>query len=495
MKNSTLLFLSIVACALSACQPPVEPVVDKPLALTVSADSIVCLANLKDQLALEMSWTAGTNHGTGSAIAYTLKMDTTGNAFQGGATWEIGKTTSRMMNFTHAQLNDTLLQYFPDIDYTQPISVDFQVIATIIATGDVQRSKPITVVITPYRKHVLYMVGDATPNGWSREPDRVIQIIADAQDTCLYRWSGKLKRGTFKFLCSRTSDNWLPAYMPDPADDSKVTYVETEGIDRQWRIINEGSYSISLNTRDLTIIIKALTPPEEIDPELYIIGSATQWGWDMNKTQKMLMYLVESDTVFRWSGKLYYNESDSEPGAFKFLTTYYDWNPCYVADGSDPTSMKYREGDGEGNPPDIKWHINATADYAIEANISDMTLSLTHNGMPVYEHLYMVGDATPNGWSLDQATELQPSHDQVNVFTWTGNLTAGSLKFAPQHNSFDGMFFFASAFNRAPLNDDVFEIGLGSEHDDKKWEITATEAGQYRITVNASDLTISFVKL
>ena len=42
--------------------------------------------------------------------------------------------------------------------------------------------------------------------------------------------------------------------------------------------------------------------------------------------------------------------------------------------------------------------------------------------------LFMVGDATPNGWSIDAPTPLTASEEDPLVFTWEGGLKTGEMK-------------------------------------------------------------------
>ena len=44
------------------------------------------------------------------------------------------------------------------------------------------------------------------------------------------------------------------------------------------------------------------------------------------------------------------------------------------------------------------------------------------------ETLYMIGDATPNGWSMDNATALTKDSANPYLFTYEGELKAGNLK-------------------------------------------------------------------
>ena len=52
----------------------------------------------------------------------------------------------------------------------------------------------------------LYMVGEATPGGWTIENSTAMQQDGDA-----YTWTGNLKIGDFKFLTSNS--DWLPCYV------------------------------------------------------------------------------------------------------------------------------------------------------------------------------------------------------------------------------------------------------------------------------------------
>ena len=116
----------------ASCEKPVEPTPDKPLSLTLSADSVLCLPIYKDLPALDLAWTAGSNHGTGSAIAYTIEMDTVGANFAGGLKWEIGRTADRTLVFSHKQLADTLSLTYPDIPEGQYTRFEWRVKAVVL---------------------------------------------------------------------------------------------------------------------------------------------------------------------------------------------------------------------------------------------------------------------------------------------------------------------------------------------------------------------------
>ena len=54
--------------------------------------------------------------------------------------------------------------------------------------------------------------------------------------------------------------------------------------------------------------------------------------------------------------------------------------------------------------------------------------------------LFMVGDATPNGWDIGNPTPLQASADDALVFSWEGSLYAGEIKLCLTTGSWDAPF-------------------------------------------------------
>ena len=355
-------------CMFSSCDKPAEPVVDQPLAMTVSQDSVYCLPIYGDLPALELAWTSGTNHGTGSAIAYTVEMDTVGGQFAGGLHWEIGRTANRTLVLSHAHLADTLALIYPEMEEDRFTLFECRVRAKILLSGEELISEPVRVRIAwnTTMLTALYLIGDATPNGWD-------------------------------------------------------------------------------------------------------LGRATSMLIDMNRFSS-----------FSWTGQLH-------KGEIKLLTTHEDWFPCYVRDTTDEQRMVYRPT--EETYPDFKWYIAKTGNYRIEADIDSLTMHITYLGGEAYSHIYMIGDATPGGWSWDQLTELQ--HPEPNVFTYEGTLSAGEIKFPTEIKSdWTGEMIYAPTPNCEPSANGTFEIRAGG--DDNKWVIPSS--GDWSIRINLNDTTISIVK-
>jgi len=375
MKATKYIFslLSVVLFALTACEQPVEdPQRDEKLILTASADTVVCKPQLAGQTALQLTWTAGTNNGTGSAIAYTIDIDKQGNAFASALQLPIGRTMDRTLALSHTQLADTLKQAFADLQDEQFYTFELRVRAKVVKTGDEQISPVIPLVVklkTPVPD--IYLIGDATPNGWSL--DRATLMLTDYDNPGHYTWSGPMYKGEFKLLTS------------------------TE-----------------------------------------------------------------------------------------------EWLPCYVRDETDPTKMHFRQT--EEDYPDYKWEIPYSGNYTIEVDTRMLTMAITsHSEPPVeetYSHIYMIGDATPGGWSWDAVTEL--SHPEVDIFTYEGPLNAGQIKFPTEiKHDWSGEMIYAPTPDCAPQENGSYDIHSGDP--DNKWLIPS--AGNWSITIDIKNNTISFSAL
>ena len=109
----------------------------------------------------------------------------------------------------------------------------------------------------------------------------------------------------------------------------------------------------------------------------------------------------------------------------------------------------------------------------------------------VYDKVYLIGDASPAGWTIANAIPMTVSSDP-SVFTWTGNLIAGEIKF-PTALSFSSDTFGAAA------NGQVISNNKGrlspSGNPDSKWKLSSADAGRYQITLNTKAATVEFKKM
>lgn len=115
-------------------------------------------------------------------------------------------------------------------------------------------------------------------------------------------------------------------------------------------------------------------------------------------------------------------------------------------------------------------------------------------GRPValtYDKMFLIGDATTAGWTIANALPMTKSADNTNVFTWTGPLAAGEIKF-PTALSFSSDTFSAATAAQPVANNKAQLSPSGNP--DVKWKLAASDAGTYKISLNTQDLTVTFQK-
>ncbi|HEY3388358.1 MAG TPA: SusF/SusE family outer membrane protein [Prolixibacteraceae bacterium] len=124
----------------------------------------------------------------------------------------------------------------------------------------------------------------------------------------------------------------------------------------------------------------------------------------------------------------------------------------------------------------------------------EKTKNITIYNVPVYEQLYLVGDATPAGWDIAKPTPMIVDPNDPFTFTWTGPLTVGNFKIPTTTGNWGCDFFMPVINDESDLTKTTIELVKGG-NPDKKWKITL--AGTYKITINILDpgpYTIKFVK-
>ena len=185
-----------------------------------------------------------------------------------------------------------------------------------------------------------------------------------------------------------------------------------------------------------------------------------------------------------------YGAEFNNEGDFKFATASGSWENNYKATQPDAPYTDSSVEFVKGFDPDNKWRLKSDElgkAYKICLDIRSGKERMLMSVFTPYETIWLVGDAAPGGWSLDDAVPMTKDASNPYVMTWTGTLNAGELKFTCDCQSdWNGDWFMASEENK------VFEAGTetvcfvdkslpenGSV--DRKWKVSA---GNYTITKN-----------
>lgn len=478
MKARTIIGLSLLALVgMTGCEEDI--VLDKgesPLEVKLSSDTVWCDQRADAQEALQITWTSGTNQGTGAAISYFFEMDLKGNDFQGGIKYDIGKTDSRVISFTNKELTDTLMHYFPTIPLEQYSEFEMRVTATVAAASVPTQVSPVkSVKIAPYKWRVLnlYIIGDATPNGWDNQLATIMS--SDYDNIAHFTWQGMLNKGEIKF--NAQLGDWYPCYVRDNDDPTKMHYREKEEDypDNKWVIEEAGNYFIDVNLDELTVSFTNLDG-EVPFTELYLVGEAAPTAIKLEQSS-------DDSFIFTYNGAL-------SAGTLLISTT----TATSGCAGYQPLDSNGLGSTGILLLSDLgtasnQWNIPAANKYSVKLDLRNNRLEI--GDYVGYEHIWIMGSAAPGGWSWDDITEMQRDASNPNVFRYEGFLSAGELKFPLEidHN-FGGDFILAPQANCPISENGTYFIG---NQPDNKWIIS--EAGNYRITIDVENETISFVKL
>ncbi|MGD8428669.1 MAG: SusF/SusE family outer membrane protein [Balneolaceae bacterium] len=469
----------IILALFSACkksQPlgPRESSKDRLPALKSSASDLeLDQANSKNT-AVEFSWSSGSNHGTNSAIDYTLQFDMKGNDFASPLSIGIGRG-SYSKAYTVSEFN-TLLTDQLNIDPETTEELEVRIKSTTSdssVTPDFSNS--VTLSATPYKpvSTTLYLIGDAAPSGW--DANNATALDPDPDTPYIFTYEGNLAAGDFKFIT--TLGQFLPSY--NKGQDAGHLFHRTDNgqPDDKFSITEPGPYLVTVNLVELTITIeKQPGPPYS---QLWVVGSATPNGWDLNNAAEMRQ---DPGDPFIFD----YNEVLAQ-GEFKIATAK-DFNAPFYRPTTNYPDLSNTDVQLSAGDPDNKWYITDPGAYKITLNLRDMTISIQK--FTPYSQLWIVGDATPNGWNIDNPNQMQQDPNNQYVFTFNGQLSAGEFKF-PTATGDWGTDYFMPAINHQPL-DSTYVRFIPGGSPDNKWQIDT--AGTYSIKLNQLYETIEIQK-
>lgn len=204
---------------------------------------------------------------------------------------------------------------------------------------------------------------------------------------------------------------------------------------------------------------------------LCVLGDASRYGWDKENASPMIQD-PGNVSVFHYNGWL-------KVGEMKFiLENQNDWVPTWNKGVNDTTLVKrLTYGD-----PDDKFYIATAGNYEITLDTTLLYIHITPMTEPNpidFNTVFMVGSASPNGWSINNSTELVKNPSNPWEFSYTGQMGVGEFKFPVNRNQFWSQDFFMR------VSDQLMFLGKSP---DSKWNIT--EAGNYFVTMNISTLAI-----
>lgn len=155
------------------------------------------------------------------------------------------------------------------------------------------------------------------------------------------------------------------------------------------------------------------------------------------------------------------------------------------SNGELNTILRESFGIADGQAAAMELRIVAhPADKSIEEQVSETVVIHVTTYKPVSSALYVIGDATPGGWSLNEASQMNSISGEAGGFIWTGNLVPGKFKFLTTNTG-----YLPSYCKDGSSAESKLIYRENNDQPDEQFEIESS--GSYRITVNIIDLTIS----
>lgn len=461
------------------------------LTLSASATDIVLEEAHHADNAIELSWTTGNNFGTGNAIIYRLEIAEAGSNFAYPTVVIEPSQNLYSWRPTVEELNNLIINsmgVLPGDD----IALTARVTASVPDVEELQEST-VDFTVSTYKEvtSTLYLIGTAAPNGWSADNATELQRI----DNGIFEWTGDLKAGEFKFIT--TLGDFLPSYNNN-GQGGLVLRTSDDQPDEKFTVDVDHCYKLHVNLLEGTLTMTeedGVRPPYD---SIFFIGNESDWNFWPLTVDPLDPYLFRIGIFFE------------KGGDFKFATADGSWENNYKATQPDAPYTDESVEFVSGFDPDNKWLLTDSESnkaYKICLDIHSGEERMMMRLFTPYTEMYLVGDATPNGWDLGNATPMTVDASNPNIFTWTGNLTDGELKFsADRKDDWNGAWFMASSENASPTgtvektlfidkSDDYLKgqytsISVGDV--DLKWKIT--EAGSYTITLNQLLEEVTIVK-
>lgn len=461
------------------------------LSISVSQNAEILSEINHNNDALTLNWTSGNNQKSGNRITYTLEIGRSGDNFNNTYVAVEDKPQTYSWSVNQGSLNEILLNKF-GATVGGNITLEARVTATVAGISETQTAVT-SFSVSPYSPvtSTLFIVGDAAPSGWNYDNAEEMERT----DVGVFSWEGNLNAGEYRFITMQGQSS--PAYVSDGPGHLKLS---TNGEGTNFVIEEDHYYQIIVNLLKGELICKQSEYEVPAYEQLFFVGDATGWSF----------VEMEKDPIDPFLFRYSHYFTASEKGEFKFGTSAGNWQNMYKATSANApysqTSMVFIKD----YDPDNKWYLQEDETekaYKICVDIRFGRERMLMREFLPYEMIYLVGDATPNGWDIGNATPMEAT-DNPYIFTWTGNLGTGEIKFTcdKQSDWAGGWFMNASGNNIPPTgetekalfihkSDSYFKsqyLDANINDFDQKWMIET--AGIYTITLDQLNETIAITK-
>lgn len=398
-----------------------------PITLTPSSTSplVLNLTHATDK-AISFSWNQS-EYGD-NVINYALQIDTAGDNFAHPTIIKYG--TNFNGDITVNDFNTYAINMGVIGGSTKDLQ--FRIVSYLndSYTNPLVNSNVATVTVTTYVPvpDNLYIVGDATPGGWSNPVPLPSQQFTKV-DTYSFSITIGLNAGG-SYLLLPVNGDWGHKYGGTSATGGTLLKDGAVPGSNTPAPATSGVYKIVVNFQTNTYTVTQITVPSN----LYIVGDATDGGWN-NPVPVPSQQFTRIDPV---TFALVLNLTAGK--SYLLLPQNGDWGHKFGG-ATDGTGSGGGALKADGDVPGSNTPSPATTGlYKIVVNFATNSYTVTPYTGPT--NLYIVGDATAGGWNnpvpipSQQFTKITPTE-----FRLTTTLTGGkSYLLLPLNGNWDHKF-------------------------------------------------------
>lgn len=339
-------------------------------------------------------------------------------------------------------------------------------------------------------EHVYLIGGPVNKNNPNWLLDQKVELTKDEENASIFYFKGYLaynwrgdERGNIKFL---VSDSWGDAYHPDSDENellSGTTTMSQDSRDTKWFIpedrSGDGYYELTLDTDLMTLTVDLFR--HDLNPEkIYIVGESMPSGWNNNNPEVMVRTNPEV-AVYTWSGMM-------GSGDFKFLhpLSIGNWDFSYSATSNNEDvnfgfaqDVVFEVRDSEETSfDDYKFIMDETAECTITVDLVNNTMTVTKDGEPYAQDIWITGSAIPGG----KVKLVSDNVDPLISYHYHGELLDGEFKFSTTENIDVTTQFYVPTSSVDAVSSDV-NISLSSDELAPGWTVSQAD-DLYKIKLN-----------
>ena len=367
--------------------------------LTSSATSITPTASDSTSTVLTLTWTNPKYATDSTNQQFIVELDSTGKNFVGETTITIAGPLSYSLTGGHL---DSIMAAF-GYKGGKAYSIDLRVTSSYGNNNEQYRSNVVTVTVTPFTVPITL-----TPSSSSA---LVLQVSNASGNAISFNWTASpygndtinyaLQLDTVggNFASPQTIDygSLLTSTFTVNALNSAAIAAGVYGGSMknvEFRIVSYIGSGYTNQAVVSNVVVLSITTYTPVPSALYIIGNATTDPWNLPIPTPSLQFTPINAVSFGIITNL------TAGGSYLFLTSNDNYNTKYggATDGTAGSGGALLENNavpGSNTPAPA-----ASGLYEIVVNFQTSTYSVTpYTGNAVPDSLFIVGDATPGGWT------------------------------------------------------------------------------------------------